>query len=274
MIVKEPTPLEKDEKHFLELIQRLNNITKYRDLLLATDFDELKEKNRLFYWKVFITFYQAFCFFPDNEIKSKLKFLGLKDEDFLYFTSLAQILQELNIIWADENIIPAKSPVLEFIRFHYETKLFSCIIKRLGFTAQLNGKKDATQLKKALYNIKRRRVDDRKGGLKSFKTFLDEYAYSLLMTLDKVIDTPEENQNFMLSMCDGNTKSFLRDIVESHYYIDMTKDAFLRKFYPLFRLIVKDGPYLPDEDGFYELGGYVEKSFEAFQTIKVKDIIY
>jgi hypothetical protein len=274
MIVKEPTPLEKDEKEFLKLIQRIHNITQYKDLLLATDFDELKEKHRLLYWKVFVTFYLAFCFYPDNDIKSKLKSLGLKDEDFLHCTPLAEILQELNIIWADENIIPAKAPVLEFIRFHYETKLFNCLIRRMGFTAPLNGKKDVTKLKKALYNIKRRRDDDRKRALKSFRTFLDEYAYILLMTLDKVIDTPEENQNFMLAVSDGNTKSYLRDIVESHYYINMSKDAFLRKFYPLFRLIVKDGPRLPDEAGFYQMQGYLDKSFETFQTIKVKDIIY
>lgn len=274
MIVKELTPLERDEKHFSELIQRANNITRYKDLLLATDFDELKEEHRLLYWRVLVTFYLSFCFCPDNDITSKLKSLGLKDEDFLYFTPLAEILRELNNIWADENIIPAKAPVLEFIRFHYETKLFNCIIKRLGFTTSLNGKKDATKLKKVLYNIKRRRDDDRKGGLKSFKTFLDEYAYSLLMVLDKVTGTPEANQNFMLSVSDGDTKSFLKDIVESHYYINMTKDAFLRKFYPLFRLIVKDGPNLPDEDGFYQLQGYIDKSFEAYQTIKVKDIIY
>lgn len=267
--------LEQDERDFNAIIQRLKNLQRFKAGLLQVDFIEFKKVSPLEYWQTFFNLYKGFCFFPDDEIKNKLRSLGLLDEDLIYFTPLDEILDELKKIWSDDNIIPVKSVVLQFIKQHYDTKISTTIVRRLGFTAKVNGKEDATILKKSLTNIKRRRIDNRKAGLKSFRSPIDEFMYQQLLVLDKLTHTPANNEDFMLAISDGNTKPFLKGIIESHHYVNMSTDSFLRKFYFLFRLIVKDGTYLPpDEKAFDDLKGYAGKSFLTFQTIKVKDIIY
>jgi hypothetical protein len=270
-------PVEQDEINFVALIERIKSAQQSRSFFLNTDFKVLQSVSKKKYGVTLFNFYRMFCFFPDDEIKRKLLSTGLLEDDLIYFTPLQDILKELYNIWKDENIFKAKTRTLDLIKDHYEIKIWTIILRRMGFVKKLNGK-NVISAKKILYNLKRRRIDgiknSRKRGLKNFRSVIDELYYNLLLIADKITDTPTENEDMMLELSDGNTKTFLRSIVECHDYQGMGKDAFLRKFYQLFRLIIKDGPYLPDEAGFYDLKGYVEKSFAAFQTKKVRDIVY
>lgn len=270
-------PIQQDEINFNSLIERLKNVQQFRDGLLQVDFNKLKQMKGLYAWTL-MNFYRGFCFFPDEEIKMKLKSSGLFEEDLIYFTPLQDVLNALTNIWIDKDIFHAKTPTLELIRIHYETKISAITQRRIGLVTGLNSKSNTTITKKIFYNLKRRKVDqiknNRKQSFKSFRSPVEESLYILLSNMNKFTGTTEENEDIILKISDGNTKNILRQIVECHDCESMSNDAFLRKFYPLFRLIVKDGPYLPDEAGFYQLSGYLGKSFEAFQTIKVKDIIY
>ncbi|RYY47124.1 MAG: hypothetical protein EOO06_13050 [Chitinophagaceae bacterium] len=249
-------------------------------IILYTDLLELKKEishpNFVYLLSVL---YKATALTPYREVKEKLAEVGLRPLHQRWFVPHQFIVTELYHIVSDGKVTLRLRDCLQAIKDHLDIKINTDLLLWGGFTAPVNGKHYATKLKADFNNILRRRRYI--GGGQPLKD-LGTYDQELNALLDLIIQHSGDASKagrLVMQLSDGITKkTFLRRIVES---ADTTlkKDAFYRRFFPLFRLICSDEHLMSYEDFVKvstakgEHSQYMETSYKSYQSQRVKQLI-
>ena len=248
-------------------------------IILHADLPELKKEisHPNFVWLLSVL-YKATAITPYREVKEKFEEVGLFPLHQRWFVPHQFIMTELYHIVSDGKVTLRLRDCLWAIKSHLDIKINTDLMKWGDLTARVNGKLHATKLKADFNNILRRRRYS--GGGQPLKD-LGVYDQQLNGLLDRAIQQTDDSGSAaktVMQLSDGNTKFFLRLIIQS---ADMTlkSNAFYRRFFALFRLICPD-EYLMSEEEFNiyttakgELSPYLRTSYKSYQSLRVKQLI-
>jgi hypothetical protein len=246
--------------------------------IVGTDINALKEQSLPKYHYFLNRTYQATCLHPSKEITHWFKEQGFKRMHLQWFIALEEVLQAINHITEGGEIKLFKKSVLLLIKAHLEIKISALILRFAGFTASHNDKPFATNLKKDLANIYRRK-DYAEGLPLKVQGEYDQLMNALIEELEQVAGDKEEARRNLLQISDGNTKkTFLKMMVQCCEHNPGT-DAFYRRFFPLFQLICPDENLMSKEEFINyttskgEHSPYLAKSYNSYMAKRVRDLI-
>lgn len=196
--------------------------------------------------------YKEVIFFPDDEIKSQMKKLGLKDSDLKWLISLSDIESQFDYI-ETKGFVVLKNNLIPVIYFYLSSNVLRSIQLATGYYVNQDDTIWNTSTKE-IYEVFRRRDYAAK------KNELPEDLYTLLMlgVIDEINQHFEEEKErkFFTDLFQGKIEKFLSNILEciineedlgenknDHIYRRETKK--MNASYELFTLICQDQTF-PD----------------------------
>ena len=270
--------LHEQEENYIKLIDELKNeANEARPILLDLEYklqkiDIRSEKNSP-YFKDFMEMIfdlQDLVLFPDEEVLTKLKEIGVSNSVTKWFVNIEDIIHEIERLENIKGLYIFKHSYLFFIHSHLSTSIIISFINEYTKRYKYKNEEVNVLYLSVLNLFRRREYNERKGiiGKMNYSERLINLRFDFLM---KTIEDKKSFRVSLLKILKGESQFLQQGLL---FHNDgISKNRVYEEFYPLIKLVEKN-KVLYSQEEFNELNDdRYNSNYSEYKKARVKKIL-